>query len=437
MFDRETASDSAGEMRVHALKVKTEMVTPVYQDKGEILPFEKAEIFAKTQGRIERVFVDEGQPVEKGSPLAQMERLPLELELMRQRSEYRAALARQELETERYNKARRDVEVRWTNIRLLETAVREARAIMDRTKLSYEGQTVIYRGGGLSREQFRQARTDLISREAEYQRARRELEMALVGFRDSDLQKRGVAVPASPEEKFRVLTDLNTGVERSELEVARAQSESARAALATTERLLNETLVRSPMRGVVAVRTKSAGEEVSQIGSATSSAALMTLVDIDRVYVELTVPESEVPKIERGQAVHFTVDVYGQTPFEGNVELISPILDKSHTFRVRALLDNSERKLRPGMFARDARIVTGEPVEKILIPETALIPREENRAWVFVLREGRAYRTEIETGAKHGDRIEISSGLQARAVIALEKLASLTDGGPARPEFEP
>ena len=422
-------------LRVLCHTVQKSTITPTINSAGSIEPFDKAEIYTKTQGRIERIFVDQGEPVKKGQVLVQMERLPLELQLQEQLSRYNASLAQARLASEQYSQARRGIEVQWKQIERQRTAVKEAKANLDRTRATFRGQTALYRAGGLSPEQFRVARTELISTEARFLQAKKALEAAKVGFREQDIKKQGLKVPGDDQKKYKIYTDLNTAVQRSEMEARRAEAEASRATMASTRRLLNETEIKSPIDGVVASRNKSPGEEISSIGSATASSALLVLVNIDKVYASVNVREGESRILKPGLKMRFTVDVFPDAKYEGEVKLISPVVDpKTHTIAVKALVDNPDRHLKPGMFIR-GRIVVGDDTELLLVPAKAVQPREKDKAWVFVVREARTFRVEVTTGGRRGENIEIKEGLEPGDIIAVEKLSLLREGLKITPDI--
>ena len=86
------------------------------------------------------------------------------------------------------------------------------------------------------------------------------------------------------------------------------------------------------------------------------------------------------------------------------------------------------------MFIR-ARVATGAPEERILVPSDAVIPRNEDKAWVFVVREDKAFRVEVVTGRQFDDNIEILEGLEEGAVVAVEKLSQLYQGVTITPDY--
>ncbi len=430
-LSRDQLKASGGEaVTVQGLRLTTEQIEPLIAASGKIESLETVNVVSQNSGRIQTIFVDRGQRVTRGAPLLQLERLPLELQLAQQRAGLEQSSARLRLARERYENARRGVEVRWAQIEQRRIEAQRLRAELDRARTRFAGQETLYQEGGLSRDAYQAARTELIGREAAYLNARKEYEIASVGFRDEDLRARGLPTSADPAARFRFFVDLNTRVEKAEAEAAAAEVSASDAAYRSTGRLLSETTIRSPIEGFVAERNRSAGEEVIGGGGMQSAEPILVLVNIRQVYLTMDIPESESVRLAPGMEVRCEADVFANEVFKAELKLISPVVqERSHTVEVRALIDNPEFRLKPGMFAR-GRIVTGPPRDAIMVPEDNLVPQGENKAVLFVVREGKAYRVEVELGQRLDGRYEIKAGVKPGDVIATEKFSILRDGLP-------
>ena len=403
------------------------------ESSGVIEHYEKVDIVAKTAGRLEKIFVQKGAVVRTGQALAQLERLPLELQARQQRAAVEGEEAQLRLVQERYTNARRNVERREKEISRQRTQVKQLRAVLDKARATFRGQEILFNAGGISREEYETARTELISREADYLRAKKELEILEVGYRESDLKAAGLPVPSNAAARFKMYVDLNTRTEKAEVEVQQSRLDSARAELQNTLKLLDEATLRSPISGIVATRNASPGEEVRPGGVSNSQEALLVIVDIDRVYAVVNIREAEVKDVQAGMPLRFTVDVYPEEEYTGEVSLIDPIVDdRTHTVGVRALLKNPGLKLRPGMFLR-GQIITGEKRDVVLLPEDALQPGDGDQGVVFVVREDRVYRVEVTPGRRRDGKVEILDGIKADDLVATEKFSLLRDGLKVQP----
>ncbi|MBX7086644.1 MAG: efflux RND transporter periplasmic adaptor subunit [Leptospirales bacterium] len=419
-----------------AARVETEEVLPRIDGAGSIDYFEKVEINAKTSGRVSRFYVKEGQVVTRYQKLLDLERVFLELELTQQEASLEGAKSELRLAEEKYLTARREVEGRLKAIEKQSTLVKRAFAELEKMRATFEGKEILFNEGGISREEFSTIRTELIAREAAYRMAQKDLEIATIGFRDEDLKKRGIAVPEDAGKKTDLFIDLNTGVDRAQLDLGRSKVQSASAAMNSTRTLLREATILSPVDGVVSARNKSVGEQVAGGATGSPGQAILVLVDIHNVYSVMNVKESDLKDLQKGQVMEFKVDVYPKDSFHGTVEIINPVIDpKTHTLEVKAVLKNPGLRLRPGMFIR-ASVITGPPKQVILLPSSAVLPLQENKAYVFVIRDGVIFRSDVSTGRQHSDdRIEIESGIKPGDVVVTEKLSQLREGMRAQPVF--
>ena len=421
--------------KIRAMRVRHEMLSPEILVSGTVTYREKVAIVSRTGGRIEKFFVAEGDRIQLGAPLVQMERLPLEIKLKQDKAALQAAYSEYRLAKEKYSVARNQVEIKHKNIRKQRTKVKMLQARMRKVRATYEGNKLLYKQGGVSREELEKIRTEVLSREAEYLMSRRELEISQVGFRNRDLKKRGYRTSKRTGKLVESQIKANTGIQRAEVDVARARHQSAKAALSSTITLLRETMIKSPISGVVAERYKSVGEEVTA-GGGGSNQTIMLLVMIDEVFIKFNVREAELVRLVKGNPVEIAPDVYKGKIFKGLIHVVKPVIDQeTHAIQVKALVKNTTRELKPGMFVR-GKIITGPAAPALLVPTNALVPREGNRAWVFLLRKGKVFRAEVETGEQMGERVLINKGLAKNDVVLLENLSRLRDGIAARPVFD-
>ena len=366
-------------------------------------------ISSKISGRIERIYVKEGDVVRKGQVVAQIERLSMELEIKKQTASLDAAKSSLKLAQERYDNACRNIEKSFKGIERQITQVRELKAGMDKMRKTYERKKILFDANppGISLEEFETVKTSLISMEARYLMSKKALEISQVGFRDIDIRSKGKSVPTSKTTKFKVLVDINTRIEKAQVNVARSGVKSVQAELNNVRTLLRETRIISPINGVVATLNMSVGEQVRGGAAVNPTEALMVIVDINRVYAVMDIRESELKNIAVKMKFEFTVDAFQDQTFQGRIDIINPLVDgKTHTVTVKSLVQNTGLKPRPGMFMR-GKIIIGHPEKVMVMPIKAVQPREGNNAWVFLIKENRVYRTEVETGRQFGDVIEI------------------------------
>ena len=131
--------------------------------------------------------------------------------------------------------------------------------------------------------------------------------------------------------------------------------------------------------------------------------------------------------VEPGQPVQFRVEAFGDRVFAGQVAYVSPALDQTmRTFTVEALVDNPDRQLKPGFFAKGV-ILTRLDTGVLAAPDTA-VSVLAGVASVYVIKDGAATQQEVSLGVRQGDLWEITEGLKGDEVLATSRLNELATG---------
>jgi len=189
----------------------------------------------------------------------------------------------------------------------------------------------------------------------------------------------------------------------------------------TVNVLIGNAEVRSPLSGSVAKRFVSAGEFVRP------GSPLFQLVADDRLKLRGDVPERFAQELAAGQLVQIRVDAHPGKLFAGRLSRISPAANaENRSVTVEAVVQNQERKLKPGFFA-DASIVTKIDDQALMVPETAVI-KFAGVTKLFVVRDNFAYQREVRTGSR-GDKglIEIEQGVEAGELVVTSGITKLED----------
>ena len=201
--------------------------------------------------------------------------------------------------------------------------------------------------------------------------------------------------------------------------IAQADYDKARAALgvdearvASARTTLSKMTLRAPFAGVVGLREVSIGEFVN------AGQDLVTLVRLDPIEVDFSVPESALEQLRNGQKVSITVDAFQGDVFGGQVVAIDPVIDpNSRSAKLRAQIANPDGRLRPGQFAQ-LQLDTGGNTRTtaLLVPEQALM-QDGNTRFVYTVVAGKAHRAEIKTGTRVPGKVEVTEGLKAGDVV--------------------
>jgi RND family efflux transporter MFP subunit len=195
---------------------------------------------------------------------------------------------------------------------------------------------------------------------------------------------------------------------------------AARARVSVAEKALADTTVRAPFAGVVGERLVSLGDYV------TRGTKVASVVRVDPLRIELTVPEQYVSTVQSGRAVTFAVDAYPGETFTGRVRYVSPSVSaETRALTVEAVVPNPDRRLKPGFFAT-ARIEQAA-LPGILVPAAA-VRTVAGTARVFVVTGDRVEERIVVTGQAVGERVEVTSGVKAGERLAASNVEQLADG---------
>jgi RND family efflux transporter MFP subunit len=152
-----------------------------------------------------------------------------------------------------------------------------------------------------------------------------------------------------------------------------------------------------------------------------------TIVRVNPLRVQLTVPEQAVSSMAPGQPVTFDVDAYPGRHFEGKVKYVSPALQADQrALTVEATVPNAEGVLKPGLFAT-ARIEQPGRTPGVLIP-TGSVTVLSGTSRVYVVAGDHVEERIVTTGETVGDLVEITKGLKAGERVATKNVAQLADG---------
>jgi membrane fusion protein, multidrug efflux system len=197
--------------------------------------------------------------------------------------------------------------------------------------------------------------------------------------------------------------------------------QAARARIDLARKAASDTVVRAPFSGLVAERLVSTGDYV------TKGTKVATVVRIDPLRVELTVPEQYLSQVKEGQAVKLTVDAYSGETFTAKVRFVSPALKTDQrALTVEAIASNPDGRLKPGLFAT-AFLQMPASAPALLVPATA-VETVAGTSRVYVVNGEKAEERIVTTGERVGDRIEIASGVRAGETVAVNPRGKLADG---------
>jgi HlyD family secretion protein len=210
--------------------------------------------------------------------------------------------------------------------------------------------------------------------------------------------------------------------------IAKSQAalEQQQAALDMAQENLRNATIVSPIDGVVLSRDSEVGTAVSSILVVGSSATLiMTIGDLNEVYVKGKADESDVGKVYLGQPARITVESFKDQKFEGRVTKISPLgveKDNVTTFEVRVSISNEKHILKAQMTA-NAEVILDEHKHVLAIPEGAILYNKDKSTAVQIpdpTAEKGFRKVAITTGISNGAKTEVVKGLSEGQQVILQ-----------------
>ena len=363
----EASAGSAAPAPVAVTQVESRAVDRYLRVTGSLAADEQAEVSAETIGRVVEIPIERGTRVQQGTLLARISATETSAQL--QEAEANAA----------------QIESR---LGLTPGQPFEAKQVPD----------------------VMNSKASLDLAEAEFNRIRSLLDQKVVS--QSEFDQRRTQVEAA-RQQYQVALNSAQQSYRS-LEAAHARITLARKAVA-------DTSVRAPFAGLVAERVVSVGDYV------TRGTRVATVVRVDPLRLELTVPEQSVSLVKVGLPVKLTVDAYTNEEFDARIRFVSPSLRADQrALTVEALAANADGRLKPGMFAT-ARIRQAVDAPALLVPATS-VEVIAGTSRVYVVKNNRVEERIVTVGETFGDRIELTSGVAKGESVATDPKGRVADG---------
>ncbi len=185
---------------------------------------------------------------------------------------------------------------------------------------------------------------------------------------------------------------------------------------------LSHTNIYAPFSGVITSRSGEIGMNVLP------DQPVCKLADVSRSDIIFSVPETDISSIHTGEKAVVTVGAAGNAVFEGVVKEKGINADEvSHTYNVRLSLLSADARLLPGMVC-SVRLKKQDTADNIVIPMSAVELDTDNTRFVWVVRNGKAYRRNVTIGNFMAGGVEIRSGLSAGDRVIVGGMQKVCDG---------
>ncbi len=341
---------------------------------GKVEPITKVEIKSKANGIIKALNADVDRTVKEGDILVELDR------------------------------------------ELLAATLRGAEANLQAARASLEG----------SEAQLKKSVVEAEGPDAEFARRAYDRAKSLFGqnlIAQSALDDAHSLVDVADNRKRAAQSQLLIG--RAKVSEARAQVAQAKAAADRAAEDVANATIRAPIRGTVLSRDVEIGSPVSSILNLGANATLvMTLGDIEQVFVRGKVDEADIGHVRLGQPARIRVETFKDKTFNGRVTQISPMgveKDNVTSFEVRVSIDNPGKALKANMTA-NAEIVLEEHPDALIVPESAVTYDARKNAFVEIVAPGTKTgkkKAPVKIGVGNGTKVQILDGLKEGDKVVL------------------
>ena len=189
------------------------------------------------------------------------------------------------------------------------------------------------------------------------------------------------------------------------------------------ENLLENSVLRSPVNGVITARNYDVGDMYAM------AAPLFTVEQIVPVKLLVAISESDYSKVKKGDKVEVVADALTGKVFDGKIRKIYPTIDPAtRTFTAEVVVNNPKKELRPGMFARVT--VNFGVNNNVVIPDVAVVKQQgSGERFVYVLNEdGTVTYQKVVLGRRIDAEYEVLEGLSDGAKVVTGGQIRLKDG---------
>lgn len=242
------------------------------------------------------------------------------------------------------------------------------------------------------------------------------------GQEKAQLAEEQATVSEAKKQVDRTTTLVATGAAaQTQLDEQKRNLQTANARLDAIRATLGDRIITAPFDGVLGMRNIS-------VGALIQPGTMITTLDDDSVMkLDFTVPSIFLSAIKIGLPITATSPSFPDKKFKGTIASVGSQIDpETRSIPVRALINNDERALKPGLLM--SVDILKNPRKAIVIPEEAIVP-EARKSFVFVTDEKTAKKVEVKTGARQPGKVEILEGLEGDELVITHGTMTVTDGG--------
>lgn len=461
-----TSTPAAGEMVVPVKVYQSQegILGHGSQYTGTITPAETVNIVPKISGRVAALQVDVGSEVKKGQVLFTLEDQDLRNNVAKAEAAATAAAAGVETATVSHEssmaqaqsgvvqsksgviqsrnglsqasnavtQAESAVKQSTNGVTTAKNAVKQTQQALEDSQRNLSRIKALFEEGAATKSQLEQAQTSLTAAETAHSNAENAL---------ANAEQQHIAAQKALETARQAYANANSSLSNAssgygnaehQLEVSRstaaitASQESLKQAQINkdiAQNALKDSVITSPINGVVGARNMETGEMVSP------QAAALVVTNLSKVNTLIYVPSEDINQIKPGDRVQVRATAFDYVT-SGTVKTISPLSQNGKGYPVKIEVDNADMSFKAGMLAA-VSFADHDAESGILVPSSA-VQHVDEHDYVYVAEEGAAVRKEVKIGQTAGSQTLLTGGIGKGESVITNKLALLEEHTPIR-----
>ncbi|CUU48020.1 efflux RND transporter periplasmic adaptor subunit [Clostridium beijerinckii] len=366
-----TTAVAASKTAVEALVVKSEEKSLGDSYKATLEAYQQGIVTSKIAAKVVNVSVENGQYVNAGDTIATLDDQDIQ-------NSIKTAQAQVQVSEQQLNSTQQQLNSSQVTLQKLQI-------LMDDAQRNYDRQKTLFDGGAISKTDLESSEKALNTSKADYSSGLASIESAKASIESS-----------------------KASLEAQKVNLQKAQSDLA------------NTVIKAPISGVISDKVLNVGQMASQ------GAALAKVNDISSVYATIQVQQEKIGGVQIGQAATITVDGSDKT-YNGTVQTIDSAADATtRVFNCKIKIDNSDKSLLPGIFAK-AQLISDQKTQVLTVPINALVGNEGDYS-VFINDNGTAKKQKVTIGETNQNSVEITDGIKEGDQVICTNTSTIQDG---------
>jgi len=349
---------------------------------------------SKASGEVLKFAYEEGDGVDKGTLLLQLDKSDEQRNVAKARAEKSSSMAKLKkaktallLQETKYE----------TDLQKAKSAVESAEASLKESEDKLKRQKDLFEKKFTARETLDAAQTAYKVNKENLVQSQTQVQVAIDSIHDITMKK-------------------------NEIELAKANMVQANITLEEAQERLDETEIFAPITGVIIEKMVEVGQIIaSGISNVSGGTALATIADMSRLFIIADVDETDIGAVKLGQSVTITADAFPGKTFQGKVQRIAPqgkVENSITIFKVKIEALGSGKNILKPMMSSNIEIVTASARDTLYLSRGA-VRKEENGFYVVILEDGKPKKFPIETGIENPIHTQVLSGLEEGQKVIL------------------